>query len=106
MSDQRQKVLLTGGAGFIGSHLAEALLLPGAQLIIGDNLNSFYDCTLKQTNLEAIRRVGMNFMPSIFAKSRTCRGSWLSPARRWSLTWQRVPLCVQLSSRNCTSTSN
>lgn len=58
MSDQRQKVLLTGGAGFIGSHLAEALLRRGAQLIIVDNLNSFYDCTLKEANLEAIRRVG------------------------------------------------
>ena len=58
MSDEKQKVLLTGGAGFIGSHLAEALLRRGAQLIIVDNLNSFYDCTLKEANLEAIRRVG------------------------------------------------
>ena len=58
MSDQRQKVLLTGGAGFIGSHLAEALLRRGTQLIIVDNLNSYYDCTLKKDNLEAISRVG------------------------------------------------
>jgi len=58
MSDQRQRVLLTGGAGFIGSHLAEALLRRGARLTIVDNLSSFYDCTLKKANLEAIGRVG------------------------------------------------
>lgn len=57
MSEQRQRVLLTGGAGFIGSHLAEALLRRGAQLTIVDNLDSFYDCTLKKANLEAIGRV-------------------------------------------------
>lgn len=57
MSDQRQRVLLTGGAGFIGSHLAEALLRRGAQLTIVDNFDSFYDCALKKANLEAIGRV-------------------------------------------------
>src|SRR5438105_2930783 len=58
MSKQRQRVLLTGGAGFIGSHLAEALLRPGAQLTIVDNLDPFYDCTWKKANLEAVERVG------------------------------------------------
>ena len=58
MSVQRQRVLLTGGAGLIGSHLAEALLRRGARLTIVDNLSSFYDCTLKKANLEAIGRVG------------------------------------------------
>ena len=41
MNDQRQRVLLNGGAGFIGSHLAEALLRRSARLTIVDNLNSF-----------------------------------------------------------------
>ncbi|PYU18236.1 MAG: epimerase [Acidobacteria bacterium] len=58
MSDQRQSVLLTGGAGFIGSHLAEALLRRGFRLAIVDNLDSFYDTSLKKANLEAISRVG------------------------------------------------
>src|SRR6184192_2071977 len=58
MSKQRQRVLLTGGAGFIGSHLAEALLRRGAQLTIVDNLDPFYDCTWKKANLEAVERVG------------------------------------------------
>src|SRR5438874_2317432 len=58
MSKQRQRVLLTGGAGFIGSHLAEALLRRGAQLTIVDNLDPFYDCAWKKANLEAVERVG------------------------------------------------
>src|SRR5437588_11417244 len=58
MSEQRQRVLLTGGAGFIGSHLAEALLRRGAQLTIVDNLDSFYDHSVKKANLNAIRGIG------------------------------------------------
>src|SRR5205814_8110546 len=58
MSDQGQSVLLTGGAGFIGSHLAEALLRRGSRLTIVDNLNSCYDYRLKKANLEAIGCAG------------------------------------------------
>jgi len=58
MSDRGQRVLLTGGAGFIGSHLAEALLRRGSQLVVVDNLDSFYPSTWKEANLEEIRRAG------------------------------------------------
>src|SRR6266852_9492538 len=58
MSDRGQRVLLTGGAGFIGSHLAEALLRRGSQLVVVDNLYSFYPSTWKEANLEEIRRAG------------------------------------------------
>jgi len=53
-----QRILLTGGAGFIGSHLAEALLRRNAQLTIVDNLDDFYSPAWKQSNLEEVRRVG------------------------------------------------
>ncbi|HEV8130508.1 MAG TPA: GDP-mannose 4,6-dehydratase [Acidobacteriota bacterium] len=49
------KVLLTGGAGFIGSHVAERLLARGDQLAIVDNLNSFYDPEIKRANLREVR---------------------------------------------------
>jgi len=52
------RVLLTGGAGFIGSHLAEALLRRGVELAILDDLNDYYDPALKRANLEAVRRAG------------------------------------------------
>ena len=58
MSLQGRKVLLTGGAGFIGSHLAEALLARGAQLTIVDCLDSFYSPTWKRANLADVRKKG------------------------------------------------
>jgi len=53
-----RNVLLTGGAGFIGSHTAEALLRDGAKLTIVDNLDGFYSRERKKKNLEEIRRCG------------------------------------------------
>ena len=50
------KILLTGGAGFIGSHLAEQLLKRGETVIILDNFNPFYDPTIKMKNIEKIRK--------------------------------------------------
>jgi len=58
MGGNPQKILLTGGAGFIGSHLAEALLRGGAQLSIVDNLDNFYSPDWKKANLETIRQSG------------------------------------------------
>jgi UDP-glucuronate 4-epimerase len=52
------RILLTGGAGFIGSHAAEALLARGADLTIVDNLDPSYSPESKRANLEAIRRAG------------------------------------------------
>ncbi len=53
-----QRVVLTGGAGFIGSHLAEALLRRGVELTIVDKLDAFYSPAWKKANLEEIRRAG------------------------------------------------
>jgi UDP-glucuronate 4-epimerase len=52
------KVLLTGGAGFIGSHVAEALVRRGVQLTILDSLDNFYFPAWKRANLEDVRRAG------------------------------------------------
>ncbi len=45
------KVLVTGTAGFIGSHLAMRLLERGDQVVGFDNLSDYYDVTLKQARL-------------------------------------------------------
>jgi UDP-glucuronate 4-epimerase len=58
MNGQTKRVLLTGGAGFIGSHLAEELLRRGGQLTIVDNLDEFYAPLWKRTNLDEVRRAG------------------------------------------------
>jgi len=53
-----KRVLLTGGAGFIGSHLAEALIRRSVELTIVDNLDQFYNPAWKKANLDEISRVG------------------------------------------------
>ncbi len=44
-------ILITGTAGFIGSHVAQQLLARGDQVIGLDNLNDYYDVSLKQARL-------------------------------------------------------
>ena len=46
-------VIVTGGAGFIGSHLVESLLADGRRVVCVDNFNDFYDPALKRANIAA-----------------------------------------------------
>lgn len=50
-------ILLTGAAGFIGSHLGERLLGEGHRVTGLDNFDPFYDRALKEENLAAVRAV-------------------------------------------------
>ncbi len=49
-----QKVIITGAAGFIGYHLSQRLLKEGYQLCGIDNLNDYYDPSLKQARLSSL----------------------------------------------------
>jgi UDP-glucuronate 4-epimerase len=50
------KVIVTGIAGFIGSHLARRLLRDGAEVVGIDNLNDYYDVRLKRDRLADVAR--------------------------------------------------
>jgi UDP-glucuronate 4-epimerase len=52
------RVLITGGAGFIGSHVAEALLARGDEVTILDNFNDFYDPAIKRENAAMLNAKG------------------------------------------------
>ena len=55
MSPTADKVLVTGAAGFIGSHVCEALVVRGHEVVGVDNFDDFYPRAVKQRNLEALR---------------------------------------------------
>ena len=55
-------ILLTGAAGFIGYHVAEALLARGEQVIGADNLNDYYEVRLKRARLDRLTaKAGFEF---------------------------------------------
>jgi UDP-glucuronate 4-epimerase len=54
--------LVTGGAGFIGSHVCERLLHDGHAVWALDDLNSFYSPAIKERNLKEISALGKPFI--------------------------------------------
>jgi UDP-glucuronate 4-epimerase len=50
------RILVTGGAGFIGSHVCEALLARGDELVVLDDFDDFYDPSLKRRNAALLEK--------------------------------------------------
>ena len=78
------KILVTGAAGFIGYHTSRLLLARGYDVVGLDNLNSYYDVSLKQARLDLLRKhpsfrferldlTDRDGMAKLFAKERFAR---------------------------------
>src|SRR5712671_2487454 len=78
------KILLTGAAGFIGFHTANILLARGDEVIGLDNLNDYYDVSLKEARLDRLKKhtnfrfVKMDLadrvgMPALFKREKFSR---------------------------------
>ena len=61
MAPAKLNFLVTGGAGFIGSHLCERLLQEGHAVWALDDLNDFYSVRIKQRNVTEIQALGRPF---------------------------------------------
>lgn len=65
-------ILVTGAAGFIGYHTAEALLARGEDVVGVDDLNAYYDPRLKQARLQRLSsRPGFRFVKGDIAEEAT-----------------------------------
>lgn len=69
-------ILLTGVAGFIGRHVAEALLRAGRTVVGVDNLNAYYDPALKRARLRSIESFNtFRFVEADVADFEALRGA-------------------------------
>ncbi|MEP2934914.1 MAG: NAD-dependent epimerase/dehydratase family protein [Gilvibacter sp.] len=56
------KILVTGAAGFIGSHTAERLHAMGHEVIGVDNFSDYYDVALKEANAQELKNAGIQVL--------------------------------------------
>ena len=59
LGNYKKTILVTGVAGFIGFHLTRKLLIEGYPVIGVDNLNSYYDVSLKEERLKILKKLSL-----------------------------------------------
>ncbi len=82
-------VLVTGGAGFIGSHVCDALQARGNQVVVIDDFNDYYDPALKEANAERTQRQGGRIVRGDIRDETTVNG----------LPWNEITQVIHLAAR-------
>ena len=95
------QVLITGGAGFIGGHLAERFVRDGHDVTVLDNFDPFYDLGIKEHTVEVCREAaadGVGSYDLVRGASATRRPSRTSSdPRRSCSTRPPRPACARAS---------
>ena len=94
------KVLLTGGAGFIGSHVATALAARGDAVTVLDNFNDFYDPAIKRANAREL--VGATIVAGDIRDAGLVSRLFSEGGFDAVITWRRWPACALRCSIRCT----
>jgi len=79
------KILLTGVCGFIGMHAAKKLLERGDEVYGIDNINDYYEVSLKEARLAQLREL-LGILPpnlELFAAVIEIVGQWLCKRADW-----------------------
>ena len=69
MNLSKKKVLVTGAAGFIGFHIVRRLLSSGIEVSGIDNLNDYYNKSLKERRIETIEEINQNNLWSFYKEN-------------------------------------
>ena len=81
------RTLVTGGAGFIGSHVAERLLKRGEEVTLLDNFDPYYDPAIKRRTAAELGALGARLVeadlrePAALAEALEAEG-WLDDSRK------------------------
>ena len=87
-------ILVTGAAGFVGFHTAQALLARGETVVGVDNLNAYYDVKLKEARLAMLEgQPGFRFVLADFADRAAMQTlfSGVRPDRSMCFLHQTLP---------------
>ena len=92
------RALVTGAAGFIGSHLAERLVADGTEVIGLDCFTEYYDRRLKEANLAGLLR-SQRFQ---FVEADLCRASLEPIVQECDVIsiWPHSPACPAAGARS------
>ena len=92
-------MLVTGCAGFIGMHTALSLLAQGRQVTGVDNLDPYYDVTLKEARLaRLVRQPGFRFIRTDLTDAGATAGLFRAAPSGRSSTLRRSPASATRSS--------
>jgi len=100
--------LVTGGAGFIGSHVAERLLQQGQSVVVIDNFNDYYDPAIKRENVARLKEYDsltvidgdirdQNLLADIFTTHDIQRVAHLAAMASVRVSIERAPLYIDVN---------